>query len=138
MGNAEHGTNYYVRIYAILVASVAAVIVLGPIVGNFFVIMGVALVIATFKAGYFMHMATEKRYIWLLMIVSIVSIFGFFFGSARDIMMHEGQSWKRCNAINDANRERIAQAVETAAEHYPSKMAGITAPGGVDCVPQRF
>ena len=137
MGNAEHGTNYYVKIYATLVASVASVIVVGPIIGNFFAIMGVALVIAVFKASFFLHLNVEKRWVWLYLITALVCLFAFFFGSARDVLMHEGMSWKRCNAMNEQTRERIAHQTAHVAESRPD-LAAIGLPPGADCVEQRF
>ena len=137
MGNAEHGTNYYVKIYATLVASVTAVIVIGPIVGNFFIIMGVALVIAVFKASFFLHLNVEKRWIWLYLITALLCLFAFFFGTSRDILMHEGRSWKRCNAMNEQARERMVEQTAHVAEHRPD-LAGLGESTEADCVKQRF
>ncbi len=137
MGNAEHGTNYYVKIYVTLLAAIAAVIIIGPIVGHFAVIMAAALVIAVYKASFFMHLNVEKHWIWLFLITALICLFALFFGSAKDIMMDEGVSWKRCNAINEQNRERIAEQTHHVAEKRPD-LAGIALPPGVDCVKQRF
>ena len=139
MGNVEHGTNYYVRIYAILVASVAAVFLLGTFVfhGNFFIVIGAALVVAIFKSAYFMHLNVEKKWIWFFLITALLCLIGFYIGTARDIQLDSGLSWKRCNAINEQNRVRIAEQTEMAAEHHPH-LAGLTLPPGEDCVPQRF
>jgi heme/copper-type cytochrome/quinol oxidase subunit 4 len=132
-------TSYYVRVYATLVASVAAIFIIGTFLvhGNFFIVIGLALCLATYKAAYFMHLNTEKKWIWIYLITALVCLFGFFFGSARDILMQDGRSWTRCNAINDMNRERIATQIEEAGAHHPH-LAGTQAPAGVDCVPQRF
>ena len=137
MEHAPKPTSYYVKIYVTLVASVAAVIAIGPMIGNWAIIMTIALCIAVFKASYFLHLNTEKKWIWLYLITALLCLFAFFFGSARAILMHEGQSWTRCNAINEANREYIAHGIAHAAEKHPH-FADMQLPPGEDCVPQRF
>lgn len=142
MGHAEHGYNYYIKIWAILMVLLIISIV-GPTLEIFIVTMitafGVALVKALMVAAYFMHLNIEKRYIWLLLLGALLFLGGFFIGVAPDVMNMEGTNWVHCNGYNDANRARIAQEAQMAEELHPGQGFGeLTIPAERDCVPQRF
>jgi caa(3)-type oxidase subunit IV len=55
---------------------------------------GIAVVKAIMVAGYFMHLAHEKRYIWYGFITSLSLLFLFIIAIAPDIMNKEGKNWK--------------------------------------------
>ena len=138
---AEHGYNYYVKIWVYLM-----VLLVISIVGPTFEIMwltlitafGIAVVKSLMVASWFMHLNTEKRYIWLLLISSLIFLFGLYVGVAPDVQNEEGSSWTRCNAYSDADRARIEKEVAASAVEHPD-FAGMNVPQYKgDCVPQKF
>ena len=138
---AEHGYNYYVKIWVYLM-----ILLVISIVGPAFEIMwltlitafGVAAVKALMVASWFMHLNTEKRYIWLLLISALIFLFGLYVGVAPDIQNNDGASWTRCGAYSDANKAKIEEEVAATAKHHPA-FAGMDVPQyGTDCTPQRF
>ena len=141
MGHAEHGPGYYVKIWAILMVLLVISIV-GPtleiLVVTLITAFGVALVKALMVAAYFMHLNTEKKYIWLLIISALLFLVGLYIGLAPDIQNTSGTNWVRCNAYDDANRARIASEGKNADEHHPGIGVLAVIPADTDCVPQRF
>lgn len=137
---AEHGYNYYVKIWVYLMVLLVISIV-GPtfeiLVVTLITAFGVAVVKALMVAAWYLHLSTEKKYIWLLLIGALIFMGGLFIGVAPDIMNKEGTLWKRCNAYNDHHRARIAREVKVADEHHGG-FAGMGIPHEVDCTPQRF
>ena len=138
---AEHGYNYYVKIWVYLM-----ILLVISIVGPTFEIMwitlittfGVAVVKSLMVASWFMHLNTEKHYIWLLLISALIFLFGLYVGVAPDVQNESGSSWTRCNAYSDQHRERILKEVEEATAHHPA-FAGQNVPQyGGDCTPMRF
>jgi len=138
---AEHGYNYYVKIWVYLM-----VLLVISIIGPTFEIMwltlitafGVAVIKALMVASWFMHLNTEKRYIWLLLISALIFLFGLYVGTAPDIQNESGSLWTRCNAHSDAVKAKIEHEVAHTAEHHPD-FAGMNVPQyGGDCTPQKF
>ncbi len=54
---------------------------------------GIAIVKALLVASNFMHLKTERKYIWHLFIISIVFLFVLFAGVAPDVMNKHGNNW---------------------------------------------
>ena len=142
MGHAEHGYNYYIKIWAILMV-LLIISLIGPEVGILWVTLitafGIAVVKSLMVAAYFMHLNIEKRYIWLLLIGALLFLGGLYIGVAPDVQNQDGINWTRCNAYDDANRARIAQEAKMAAEHMNDPhFAELGIPHAIDCTPQRF
>ena len=72
--------------------------VLGPLVGNFYITLitafGIAIVKALMVCAYFMHLKTEKRIVWYMLLASIALMVLFFSALMPDIMRNKGQNWK--------------------------------------------
>ena len=93
----EHGTKGYIKIYVILLV-LFVVSVLGPELGikavTLITAFGIAIVKALMVCAYFMHLNTEKRYIWYMLITCLALLFMFFAALTPDIMAKEGRNWK--------------------------------------------
>jgi len=100
MSEAHAGkhTNY-LKIYIILMV-LLVISILGPELGMPIVTLvsafGIALVKALMVAAWFMHLNVEKKYIWFLIISSLLFIVAMWVGMAPDIMLWEGQNWRHC------------------------------------------
>ncbi|MFQ5536613.1 MAG: c-type cytochrome [Gemmatimonadota bacterium] len=113
-----HHVNY-IKIYFILVA-LLVVSVAGPHLGIVWVTLitafGVAIVKATLVVQNFMHLKWEKPIMKWMLATSLVLMGLFFFGTAPDVLEHEGVQW-----INVGAREAVARGIEApheaAAEH---------------------
>jgi len=94
-----HSDSRYIKIYGVLMV-LFIISVLGPELGMPIVTLitafGIALVKALMVAAWFMHLNTEKKYIWFLIISSLLFIVALFVGLAPDIWMWEGQNWRHC------------------------------------------
>lgn len=95
---SEHHQTNYTKIYFWLVG-LFLVSVAGPEIfeGNKPLVLifafGIAVVKAIIVAGWFMHLATEKRYIWYGFITSLSLLFIFIIAVAPDIMKESGKNW---------------------------------------------
>lgn len=89
--------NYF-KIYLTLVI-LAAVSVLGPLLGvpalTLITAFGIATVKASMVAAYFMHLNIERRYIWFILFIMLAFLFVLFAGVAPDVWKHSGQNWRR-------------------------------------------
>ena len=68
---------------------------------------GIAVVKAYLVAAYFMHLKFEKMIIWFLLILSLCLLGVFFFGTAPDLMMTEGDQWIDCIADKSCVEQRL-------------------------------
>jgi len=55
---------------------------------------GIAVVKAIIVAGWFMHLAHEKKYIWYGFITSLALLFLFVIAVAPDVTMTKGHNWQ--------------------------------------------
>jgi hypothetical protein len=55
---------------------------------------GIAIVKAIIVAGWFMHLAWEKKYVWYAVCTSLAFMFVFVFAVAPDIMKDSGKNWQ--------------------------------------------
>ena len=68
---------------------------------------GIAIVKAFLVAANFMHLKFEKKIIWFLLIMSVCLLGVFFFGTAPDVMMTEGDQWIDCIADKSCVEQRL-------------------------------
>ena len=68
---------------------------------------GIAIVKAFLVAANFMHLKFEKKIIWFLLIMSFCLLGVFFFGTAPDVMMTEGDQWIDCIADKSCVEQRL-------------------------------
>ncbi len=98
----SHAHPNYVKIWFWLLI-LLAISVAGPMLEipwlTVVTAFGIALIKTFMVAANFMHLKFEKKIIWYLLIISILFLGVFFFGTAADIMNTSGQQWKDC--IND-------------------------------------
>ena len=96
--HAEHGTNFYVKIWAILLV-LLVVSVLGPELGIKWVTLltafGIAIVKAYLVAVNFMHINLTPRYVIYAVATALVFMLLFFAGTAPDVMKSSGHNWKK-------------------------------------------
>ena len=93
----HHHVNYSKIYYALLVLFIISW--LGPEMthNKIFILLlafGIALIKAIIVAGYFMHLAYEKKYMWYAFITALGLLFLFVAAVAPDIMKDHGQNWK--------------------------------------------
>jgi caa(3)-type oxidase subunit IV len=96
--HAPHGDSFYVKIYFALMV-LFAISVLGPTLEIAAVTLvtafGVAIVKAGLVAANFMHLNTERRYIWYMLLAMLAFVLVFFAGVAPDVMQHSGTNWEK-------------------------------------------
>jgi len=91
------------------------VLLVVSIVGPFFGILaltlitafGIALVKAWMVASYFMHLNVEKKYIWWLLLGTLLFVVTLFAGMAPDVLVSEGLNWKNCMVDNTCVPQRL-------------------------------
>ena len=109
MSEAHAHPNYIKIWYWLLV--LLAVSVAGPMLEipalTIITAFGIATVKAYLVAANFMHLKFEKRIIWFLLILSICLLGVFFFGTAPDLMMTEGDQWIDCIADKSCVEQRL-------------------------------
>ena len=102
MSEPNHSHPDYIRIWQWLMGLLIISIV-GPMLGITWILLltafGVAVVKALMVSAWFMHLNTEKRFIWYLLTVSIVFLAILFFFIAPDILRHEGTNWKNTRKV---------------------------------------
>lgn len=114
----HHGPKFYVKIWALLLV-LLVISVIGPELGNrhltLFTAFGIAIVKALIVAAYFMHLKTEKKYIWYMLYTMLLMVAMFFFGTAGDAMKPDGNNW-----TNDAAHKLMEQHKGVSSEgHHP-------------------
>lgn len=111
-GHHDH-TMLYVKVWAALLV-LLMISVLGPELGIPTVTLITAFGIAVIKAGmvikYFMHVDTELKMVWYILSGAVVLMFLFFFGTAADVMNHEGSRWENVAAKHEVERALAAEA----------------------------
>jgi caa(3)-type oxidase subunit IV len=109
MSEAHPHPNYIKIWYWLLV--LLAVSVAGPMLEipaiTIITAFGIATVKAYLVAANFMHLKFEKKIIWFLLILSICLLGVFFFGTAPDLMMTEGDQWIDCIADKSCVEQRL-------------------------------
>ncbi len=92
----DHSSGKYVKIWAILLV-LLAVSIIGPTLGIKWLTLITAFGIAIVKAGmvcaYFMHLNIELKYIWYLLLATLLLLLVMFTGFAPDVMKPSGQRW---------------------------------------------
>ena len=68
---------------------------------------GIAIVKSYLVAAYFMHLKFEKKIIWFFLILSFCLLGVFFFGTASDLMMTDGDQWIDCIADKSCVEQRL-------------------------------
>jgi len=112
-GHDDHGPRHYIKIYiALLVLLVISVA--GPFleiqVITLMTAFGIAVVKAFLVAKYFMHLDVQPKYVLYFLVTALVFMGLFFFGTAPDVLNHEGQNWENVDARNEVSRQLSAQA----------------------------
>jgi|SaaInlStandDraft_1057018.scaffolds.fasta_scaffold09730_6 caa(3)-type oxidase subunit IV len=97
----EHHTNYAKIFWTLMVLFVISVV--GPelpwpedLKKTMILItaFGIAVVKAIIVAGWFMHLAHERKYIWYAFITSLAFLFLFVVAVAPDVTMTKGTNWE--------------------------------------------
>ena len=100
----------YVKIWYWLLF-LLAISVVGPMfevpVLTLITAFGIAIIKSFLVAANYMHLKFEKKIIWLLLILSLCLLGVFFFGTAPDIMMTEGDQWIDCIADKSCIEQRL-------------------------------
>ena len=109
MSQAEHSINY-VKMWVILLI-LLAISIIGPmfdiLILTLVTAFGIAVVKALMVASYFMHLNTEKKYIWWLLIGSLLFLIALFVGMAPDIYKDGGTNWRNCMVDNTCVEQRL-------------------------------
>ena len=109
MSETHEHPNYVKIWYWLLV--LLAISVAGPMLEvpalTLITAFGIAIIKSFLVAAYFMHLKFEKKIIWLLLIMSLFLLGVFFFGTAPDIMMTEGDQWIDCIADKSCVEQRL-------------------------------
>ena len=110
MSEAQHEHPNYVKIWYWLLV-LLAISVAGPMLEipavTIITAFGIALVKSFLVAANFMHLKFEKKIIWFLLIMSVCLLGVFFFGTAPDLMMTEGDQWIDCIAEKSCIEQRL-------------------------------
>lgn len=95
---SEHHHVNYMKIYWILMAMFIVSVVGPEVTENKALILlsafGIAIVKAIIVAGWFMHLAWEKKIIWYAVCTSLAFMFLFVFAVSPDILKESGHNWK--------------------------------------------
>ena len=109
MSETHEHPNYVKIWYWLLV--LLAISVAGPMLEipavTIITAFGIALVKSFLVAANFMHLKFEKKIIWFLLIMSVCLLGVFFFGTAPDLMMTEGDQWIDCIAEKSCIEQRL-------------------------------
>jgi len=102
--NAEHHAppSYYIIIWAVLVvlfaASVSFSLFSSVVVGVVFAFV-IAIVKAVMVAAWFMHLNTEPRWVWIMLVGALVAILIMWMGMAPDVMETHGTNWSKEHSL---------------------------------------
>lgn len=106
MAHHPNYTRIYLVLLVLLVISVA-----GPFLGILWVTLitafGIAVVKAALVVQNFMHLKQERRIVVWILAGALAMMVLFFFGTAADIMKHEGLNWE-----NEAAKAAVERGVE--------------------------
>ena len=109
MSETHEHPNYVKIWYWLLV--LLAISVAGPMLEvpsiTLITAFGIAIIKSFLVAANYMHLKFEKKIIWLLLILSLCLLGVFFFGTAPDIMMTEGDQWIDCIADKSCVEQRL-------------------------------
>ena len=109
MSETHEHPNYVKIWYWLLV--LLAISVAGPMLEvpalTLITAFGIAIIKSLLVAANYMHLKFEKKIIWLLLILSLCLLGVFFFGTAPDIMMTEGDQWIDCIADKSCVEQRL-------------------------------
>ena len=109
MSETHEHPNYVKIWYWLLV--LLAISVAGPMLEvpalTLITAFGIAIIKSFLVAANFMHLKFEKKIIWLLLILALFLLGVFFFGTAPDIMMTEGDQWIDCIADKSCIEQRL-------------------------------
>lgn len=115
---AHHDEKHYVKIWAILLV-LLVVSIIGPELGNFYVMIitafGIAFVKAYLVAKHFMHLDVEKPIVHYALVACLAFMVLFFAAISPDVMNHEGRRWVNVAAKAEVDRKMALGA--TGAEH---------------------
>lgn len=94
-----HSTQKYFKVYFILlVLFLISYIVPETMPDNKTMVLlsafGIAIVKALMVCAYFMHLNTEKKFVWYLLITCLTMMYLFYIALVPDIMRKEGHNWK--------------------------------------------
>lgn len=93
-----HSTSSYTKIYIVLVVLFIISYVVPEVSSNQAAILisafGIAVVKALVVAAYFMHLNTERKFVWYMLITTLSFMYLFYIALAPDIMKKEGHNWK--------------------------------------------
>ncbi len=96
--NEQHGTSYYVKIWAILLV-LLVISVVGPELGiksvTLFTAFGIAIIKAYMVVTKFMHIDATPRFVTYLVTTTLVFMLLFFAGVAPDVMKSSGTNWEK-------------------------------------------
>ena len=109
MSETHEHPNYVKIWYWLLV--LLAISVAGPMLEvpaiTLITAFGIAIIKSFLVAANFMHLKFERKIIWFLLIMSICLLGVFFFGTAPDLMMTEGDQWIDCIADKSCIEQRL-------------------------------
>ena len=109
MSETHEHPNYVKIWYWLLV--LLAISVAGPMLEvpaiTLITAFGIAIIKSFLVAANFMHLKFERKIIWFLLIMSICLLGVFFFGTAPDLMMTEGDQWIDCIAEKSCIEQRL-------------------------------
>ncbi len=101
---SEHHHVNYMKIYWILMIMFIVSVVGPEVTDNKALILlsafGIAIVKALIVAGWFMHLAWEKKIIWYAVCTSLAFMFLFVFAVSPDILKDSGHNWKSNIVVN--------------------------------------
>lgn len=119
-----HPPSFYYKTFGVLLV-LFAISVIGPVFEIPLLTLITAFGVAFVKAGLvirnFMHLNVERPIVWYSLSTALVFMVLFFFGTAPDVMNHEGSNW-----VNDAGTyapdgstwEEYAIALEERLSHH--------------------
>ena len=109
MSETHEHPNYVKIWYWLLV--LLAISVAGPMLEvpalTLITAFGIAIIKSFLVAANFMHLKFERKIIWFLLIMSVCLLGVFFFGTAPDLMMTEGDQWIDCIAEKSCIEQRL-------------------------------
>lgn len=116
----------YIKTWGVLLV-LLVISVIGPELGiqwlTLVTAFGIAVVKAYLVAKNFMHVNLERRWVTYMLVTMVAVMFLFFYGTAPDVMKHEGHNWENISA---------KQSVEKGMKEYQQHKAEAAAGQGHD------
>ena len=113
-----HPPSYYIKIWFLLLV-LLTISVLGPMFEHKVITLITAFGVAGIKAyivcAYFMHLKIEKPLATMVVAAGLGMMVLFFFGTAADVMHHDGRNWN--NYAAKAETKRGLEAAKLQGEH---------------------